>query len=778
MALRNIAASLAALALFSAPTWAQLEPDSEPISLGPLGGSAISIVVDPADADTMLMIRYTEGIFRTTDGAVTFDAFGAGIGPDVRDMIHDPADPQGLYAWSPSAISHSSDFGANWTTLPLTPIDTFKGLAVAPNGLLAVEAFDVHHSSDDGANWTVVASFVPFSGDVFADAHYSADGSVAYISTFDGILRSADGGATFSNPNPSFTEWVQAMDVDPTDADTLIVGTPFNDLFRSVDGGASWAPSSGGVAVGNAEWFARDPGGQLWYATLSNLYVSTNGGTAWSTATSGWPTNTPIPSTMGFAPTGQRYLGCEGGGLFDQSGGGLYTMPPGAPTTWEHIGFLVARINDVAVAGPGGTRVVGIGGGVYAGDPGDPPTPTEWHADIGTDTRTVAVDPADADRWVTGGVGAFLDNAQIVVVTDGGDTFVKTYENLGSGTVTDLAFDPHFAGRLIAGMYPASFGNEAIILSTDNGNNWSDVPGTSGWATRAVAYDPHTPGRILQLSENNQWSESTNGGSVWLPLQPAWPASGAAMLLVFDPFVAGRIYRGDTGSGLWLSEDDGGSWVQLGVGLSTESDVLCHPDIPGTLWVSNAAAQILVSVDSGNSFAVALDVPQDENGAALAIDTATGNLLVGTDGSALWELPGGSPTVVLDGGTAGTGGFVPRIAPAGSLPSIGSPLFAITGEDIVGGATVFLVLGITEVSLPVFGGTFRVGSIVEPIVAFPAGGTPGVGGAGSFYLPAGIPNNPILVGLPVLAQLGVSDAGAAHPSGKVLSNALRITIIN
>ncbi|RKY19758.1 MAG: hypothetical protein DRQ55_09955, partial [Planctomycetota bacterium] len=744
------------------------------------GGSAISLAADPSDPDALLLIQYIEGLFRSADGGETRTPYGSGLSTEVRELIHDPADPQSLYAYSPDNVFHSSDFGANWTTLALVPTEYIKDLAVSPvtGDLLVVEPWTVHRSTDGGANWGVAAAFVPYTGVVLGKVAYSHDASVAYVATFDGVMRSDDGGASFGAPNPSFTEWVQAIDVDPSDADIVLVGTPFNGIFRSTDGGVSFASVGGGVTAGNAEWFSRDPDGTLWYAVLNNLYASTDAGVSWSSVTGGWPLNTPIPLTMDYAPSGKRFLGCEGGGLYDKSGGGLYAMPAGAPSAWTHKGFLVSRIDDVAIAGPGGLRVIGFGAGVYAGVQGEPPTPTAWHADIGTATRAVAVDPTDSTRWVTGGVGAFQDNAQIAIVSNNGTSFVKTYEVYGAGAVTDIQFDPHFVDRVMAGMFPAGFGTAALTLSTDGGDTWNDVPGTAGWSTRAIAYDPHTPGRIMQLSDNNQWSESLNGGSVWMPLQAAWSGTGPGMLLVFDPFVPGRIYRGETGSGLWRSDDDGSTWSSLGVGLTYQSRLLCHADIPGLLWVSDDSAQILVSLDGGDNFSVALDVPLGQNGSAMAIDSGSGDMLIGTDGSSTWELPHGSPTVVLGGGSAGTGGIVPLFYPSGSLPTLGNPLFSLTGDKLVGGATVFLVLGITEVSAPAFGGVFHVGTIVEPIVAFGVGGTPGVAGAGSFTISTPIPNDPILSGLPVIAQLGVSDPGAIQPGGKVLSHALRMTIVD
>jgi hypothetical protein len=770
--------SLVASLAIAAASRAQLEPGSEPASLGPMGGSAISIVVDPLDDDSILLIRFMDGLFRSTDGGATFLPFGTGLSPEVREILGVPGEPHGLYALDGAQLKRSSDFGATWAPLPLVTSEDLKGLALPVTGdtLVAYDAFNVHRSADGGASWATTAAIVPFSGNAFDSAALSADGSVAYVGTFDGVLKSTDGGASFAPAGGNFSEWVQALTVSPSDADTVFAGTPFLGLQRSTDGGASFAPLSSPLTAGNAEWFFWEQSGGLWYATLDSLARSPDAGDTWVSGMGGWPSNTPIPAGMAQAAGGERYLGCEGGGLNDQSGGGLYRMPAGPLSTWAHIGFLVAKINDAEIAGPGGERVVGLGGGVYAGAPGELLVPTAWHFDIGTDTRTIAVDPTNPGRWLSGGVGAFQDNAQIVVHTGAGANFTKVYEVFGAGVVTDIQFDPGNPQRVLAGMFPAGFGTKAITRSLNGGASWTDVAGTSGWATRALAWDPFTPGRVLQLSDNSQWSQSLNGGQTWLALQPTWGATGPAVLLAFDPFAPGVLYRGETGGGLWRSNNNGASWTALGISLQADSDLELHPQQPGLLWVSDAAGRVLISGDRGNSVEVALDVPVGSDGAALALDTLDGSLLVGTAEASTWELPHASPVVFLGGSTAGTGNIVPRCTLNGGLPQLGNSGFGLRAEGFVGGALVSLAVGLVDAPINKFGGTFHVGGTTLWLV-YAAGGTPGAAGAGNFTAPLPLPNLPILVGLDLIMQMATKDAGAPHPSGVVLGGALRVTLL-
>jgi len=750
----------------------------EPISIGPLGGSCSSVVVNPLDADEVLVIQYTQGLFRSLDGGATFEPQASLFSSGLRELTPDPKVPGKLYVLDDTKAYESLDFGLSWSPLGLDANESLKSIAVPTTGndLLAVDAFNVYHSDDGGANWTVADTTVPFGGTVFDVAVYApSDSSVAYYAYNDGVRRSDDGGQSFSAPG-AFSEWVQAITVSPTDPDTVYVGTPFNGLGRSLDGGANFVNVGVGVVDGNAEFFAWEPSGRLWYTTLNSVASSPDGGDSWSLAMGGLPASTPIPLSMAFDATGQRFLGAEGGGLGDSAGGGLYRMDAGAPGAWDHLGFLQSSINAVAIDEPGGERLIGIGGGVYKGAAGEVILPTAWHADIGTDTRAIAVDPSDTDRWVTGGVGAFFDNAQIAVLSNGGNTFAKTYEVFGAGSVQDIQFDPFNSDRIIAGIFPAGFGHEAIIRSTNGGTSWIEVAGTSGWSTRAIAFDPITPSRVLQLSDNNQWSGSLNSGNNWLPLQPAWPGTGPAVLLEFDLFESGVLYRGETGGGLWRRDSDGSPWIQLGVGLHASSDLLQHPQFPGLLWVSDNAGQLLVSTDRGDSFSVAETALPGSNYAGLALDTSDGSIVAGTDGSSAWELPQISPFVALAEGSAGTGGFVPGHLPAGGLPQVGNASFALTGNDIVGEGAVFLMIGISEINAPIFGGTLVPNLPWVATVLTAADGTSGVGGDGTFSTPIPIPDDDVLVGINLVSQFLALDPGSGDLSGLVLSDALRSTV--
>ncbi len=753
--------ALAVLVLLAAPAAA-----GDPFTIGPLGGSAGAVAIDPATGD-VLVITFPEGLQRSTDGGATFAPWGAGLPANPNDLVTDPALPQRLYTLAGTKVWRSEDFGANWAPLALNAPANLERLAIASDGtLLAGTGTSVHRSDTDGASWTLSASGIVILSDL---AFAPSDSSLAFYGSLNGVFKSVDGGTSFADPGP-FSTWTKALAVDPADPLVVFAGTTTG-VQRSLDGGATFAPASTGLPGGTSAQLMRyDPAGTtLWLGALEGVHVTTDGGDSWSDANAGFPDHPPISLALAFGLDGDVWLGNEA------SGGGLWRLP-GAVLPWIHVAFAKEPIHDVLFAGS--PRAVGLYNGVWAGAPGEVVGSTAWQFDFGTDTRALVADPADATRWLAGGVGAFIDNANIGLLTGNGATGTLVYERFGAGHVRDLAFDPFSPGVVLAGLYPASFGNEGIARSANSGSTWTDVPGTVGWSCVAIAHDPFTPGRVLALLGNNQWLHSTNGGQSWA-IHPAFsPGTGNAAFLAFDPWTPSTLYRGDWGpganNGAYVSTNAGMSWTPLGPKVHVENRLQTHPDAPGLLWLSDNGGALLVSGDGGTTWQTEFSAP-DGDVTAIALETSTGDLLVGTTAASAWELPGASPYVRLGLGTAGTDGLLPRHFAHGALPQPGAAGWALGADRLLGGSTAFLLIGLLEGALPLWGGTLFVAPPWLTLLALPTGGTAGAGGSGAIDVNLPLPNEPLLVGLPIVSQVVVNDRAAT--ANRALSNGLRTTFM-
>jgi len=119
-------------------------------------------------------------------------------------------------------------------------------------------------------------------------------------------------------------------------------------------------------------------------------------------------------------------------------------------------------------------------------------------------------------------------------------------------------------------------------------------------------------------------------------------------------------------------------------------------------------------------------------------------------------------------GCAGAGGFVPTLTMRGA-PRLGNTVSIDIGDGL-GGAIATYFASLQSTSTPIRGCTLLADVPFLLTVSLPLGGTVGTPGDGTLCLPAGIPNNPNLVGIPLFLQAIVADGAA--PAGFAFTNGL------
>jgi hypothetical protein len=137
-----------------------------------------------------------------------------------------------------------------------------------------------------------------FPGTITAIAVAPSDSQAIYVGTaFGGVHATFDGGAVWTNrsaglPGAEVTDFA----VDPHDADVCYVSVArhFGDrLFRSDDGGLTWASVTGALPVGltpkalAVDWRLQPR--TIYLGTGAGVFVSDDGGASWSQSTAGLP---------------------------------------------------------------------------------------------------------------------------------------------------------------------------------------------------------------------------------------------------------------------------------------------------------------------------------------------------------------------------------------------------------------------------------------------------------------------------------------------------------
>lgn len=289
-------------------TWSQV---------GELPGNAASLSIDTGVSPAALYAGLESGgVVHSTDGGVTWQERNSGLTsvPAVADVDVDPADPDRLFAATGDYGTEgryggwrSEDAGLTWTKVSDAEILTFDIRPDDPQivlaGAAACDSATILQSVDGGVAFTGVytpAWFLPgctggseeIVGMAAApsqpDTLYAVGTAYPAGSAQAGVvLRSQDGGLSWSQVLWLEEGGLSSVAVDPLDPDTAFVGgmDPGAVIYRTEDQGATWQkvldPGGGGL---DRQSLTIDPGDpNRVYASLhwNNFYRSVDGGDSW-----------------------------------------------------------------------------------------------------------------------------------------------------------------------------------------------------------------------------------------------------------------------------------------------------------------------------------------------------------------------------------------------------------------------------------------------------------------------------------------------------------------
>ena len=534
-------------------------------------GEGMDLAIDPVQPSNVYAAGQNDGIWKSADGGQTWQHLTGITAAHV--VVVDPVTEGVVYTIAKGCdVYKSSDGGATWSLID-TGISGLTGNAVAYCTQIAVDPVNpqqlylatqvggfqggtgarggsslsgLYTSADGGAHWTQNLPTLAFA-DVVIDP--SNDQNV-----YAGNYVSNDTGATWA-PIAGADTRLTVIALDPANSQVmwgLEDANTLGSLWTTTDQGAHWSQVS--MPQGNAVYnLAYDPSTPttLYASSMAfGVYKSTDGGSTWADSTVG--ITGVFPFDILADSTGAIYMGTEGTGIFKSTDGGATWVMKDAGIAVNLGGSGITAESMVEASTPGTLYETDQNTLYKTVDGGDTWAPLSVNA-VGS-INSLAVDPQQTQTVYAGSGGG-----QVLKSIDGGANWTASVSGLPVDAVFSLAVDPTDSNVLYAGGQQTG-----LSKSTDGGKTWS--PASTGMPTTygvwCVAVDPKTPQNVYACSENAGIYKSTDGGQTWSKAgdSPNW----AFRILQVDPNDPDLIYAAIPNGIVYVSTDAGATWNVLG----------------------------------------------------------------------------------------------------------------------------------------------------------------------------------------------------------------------
>ena len=524
-----------------------------------------AIVIGPKSEGTAYAASGST-LYRTTDGGATWSQ--TTNDPNfysITTLAIDPQTPQVLYAASYwNGILKSTDAGVTWLASTGAEGSRITVIALDPSDLNTIYAGDYNNglytSADGGVTFERTNMPYVAVGSIAVDP---LDGTL-YVGTAAGLLESSDGGNTWTTINNNIPELVVGiLGMDPQNPSTLYAGTLVG-FYKSTNRGASWMRLAPRQDLAGPGPLAIDPlGSGVMYVCAGSgprgIYKSTDGGNSWAYSSTGLA-DVQI-QTIAFVPSNPELLfaGTEGAGFFKSVDGGASWSVATTDPELVWVDTIAISSQDPL------TMYAGSPAGVFKSiDGGSTWAPTSEYA---PQVEFLVIDSLTPTTLYAGGWSGVLKSVDAGVTWNDINTGFPTNVDL---TISGFAIDPSNPLTLFASLYKTG----QVFKTTNGGTTWqlscTGLPAATNWDGEwfTFAISPVLPTTIYVGSSYGGAFKSTDGGTTWSEADnglDTWEGVGS---LCVHPLSPNLVYASvGWGGGVYQSIDGGASWTPLNNGL-------------------------------------------------------------------------------------------------------------------------------------------------------------------------------------------------------------------
>ena len=381
---------------------------TSPTSWGPSGiraGVSIEITIDNTNPDILYAANYSGGIFKSTDGAQTWQVLGTGYtGATIHKIATDTQNSSTFINIGRSGPFKSTNNGSTYDGLFYKDASSAEwyGVAIHPTNSNTLFISDEHEglllkSTTGGTSWTTKFNHPIAEASTFNKRHgakeivisksnsdvmyagyayqsfYSDPDNTTFPNSY-GVYKSTDGGENWTQSGTTGITAtnlnVTALAVNSTNENSVYIGLRGDGLFHSIDGGVNWINIGQGITDQTIHGVVLADNNSIIYAATKSkgVYKSIDGGTNWSQVLTEVNSSTEFPikliTSIAVNPTNKNNI------VVGDIHTGVY-MTTDAGTNWTetNIGLTNRAITSLSFSSDGKTLFSGTKGqGVFTFD--------------------------------------------------------------------------------------------------------------------------------------------------------------------------------------------------------------------------------------------------------------------------------------------------------------------------------------------------------------------------------------------------------------------------